>query len=105
MAEQAPSGGGFMKAFLPGLAIGIVVGGFAWAFLGPLVSNPPEPVSPTRPGGRVVVPAPSGGFDERAPQRADPAAEDKKSPEALEREAEAGNSPEQPAEPPAEAPK
>ena len=67
MAEQSANGGSFVKSFLPGLAIGLVIGGLAGAFLGPMVSNPPEPVA--RKGGPpIVIPLPPGTFDERAPK-------------------------------------
>ena len=76
MAEQSASSGSFVKSFLPGLAIGLVIGGLAGAFLGPMVSNPPEPVA--RKGGPpIVIPQPPGTFDERAPMKAEGEAEKK----------------------------
>ncbi len=79
MAEQSAGGGGFVKAFLPGLALGLVIGGLAGAFLGPMVSNPPEPVGTGRSGVPMVIPAAPGTFDERAPVKPEAPADGKKS--------------------------
>lgn len=74
MAEQSASGGGFLKAFLPGLAIGLVVGGLAGAFLPPMLGSTPEVVSAPKgaKGAFVPPPLPEGAIDERAPRPAQP---------------------------------
>ena len=78
MAEQTTGGGSFIKAFLPGLAIGLAVGGFAGAFLAPMIGSPPEPISPVRSGAPLVLPPANTGFDERAPRPAEPTDAEKK---------------------------
>lgn len=51
--QQQKVSGGFMKAFLPGLIVGFIVGGFAGAVLVPLMSKSdtfkPEPSAVKRP--------------------------------------------------------
>jgi outer membrane biosynthesis protein TonB len=51
--QQQKVSGGFMKAFLPGLIVGFIVGGFAGAVLVPLMSKSdtfkPEPSTVKRP--------------------------------------------------------
>ena len=64
MAEQSeqPKNNVFMRAFLPGLAVGVVVGALGWAFVGPMISNEPPPVKPVKTGeippGAIPAPPP-----------------------------------------------
>ncbi|MBI1190160.1 MAG: hypothetical protein GC200_05690 [Tepidisphaera sp.] len=39
MAEQSKSGGSFSTRFLPGLAVGVVIGGLAGAFISPILTE------------------------------------------------------------------
>ncbi|HRQ73490.1 MAG TPA: hypothetical protein PLU35_10720 [Phycisphaerales bacterium] len=41
------SQGGFAKAFLPGLVLGLIIGAFAGAVIPPMLSGPPAPAPGT----------------------------------------------------------
>jgi len=54
--------GGFAKAFLPGLVLGLIIGAFAGAVIPPMLSGPPAPAlgpngSTPTPRDRVEQPA------------------------------------------------
>jgi hypothetical protein len=60
------SGGAFGKAFLPGLILGLVVGGFAGAVLPTIIAGGPK--APERPAGSASrTPGPDHDRQERPP--------------------------------------
>lgn len=61
-AAGAKSSNGFVTLFLPGLLLGLVVGGVAGAFLAPLADAPAKVSAPTG-GGSSVKPNNSGPRD------------------------------------------
>lgn len=62
MAEQGTSGGSFSTRFLPGLAVGIVVGALAGAFIAPILTEGGATSGTTQAGGKVPV---TPGLDHR----------------------------------------
>lgn len=89
--NSAAPGGGFMKAFLPGLVVGLVVGVFGGVFVSPYLSNGPA-LTPTKDSTPVAGRTPREA-SERRDERADvapdsgaaptdPANPDAKAPEA-----------------------
>lgn len=97
--EDQPKSSSFIKAFLPGLAIGLVVGALGGAFIAPMINTDPPPLKPSRgvsdiPPGMIPAPPPDA-IDERAPMKT-PGTEDAKKDE---------TKPAEPAPVPAPAPK
>lgn len=64
--------GSYMKAFLPGLVLGLVIGGFGAAYLVPMLSTPDtKSANPgPRPGSQQPVPADQDRVQERPDQPA-----------------------------------
>lgn len=73
MADQvgSPTRSTFTRAFLPGLALGVVIGAIGGAFITPLINTDPPPVRPTKGVGEIppglIPPPPPDAIDERAP--------------------------------------
>ena len=84
MIEQAGGNGvsgSYMRAFLPGLVIGLVVGGFGGAYLVPMLSSP-DATQTTHPGPRPGTVAPTPDPDRIQERPEQPAAGETKPEEA-----------------------
>jgi hypothetical protein len=72
MSEQSSGngvGGSYMKAFLPGLMVGLIVGGFSAAYLVPMLSSPGT--TEAHPGPRPGAAAPVVEDKDRVQERPD----------------------------------
>lgn len=78
MSDQSSGngvGGSYMRAFLPGLVVGLIVGGFGAAYLVPMLSGPDT--IEAHPGPRPGAPAPVVDDKDRVQERPNQADETK----------------------------
>ncbi len=105
MSDQSSGngvGGSYMRAFLPGLVVGLVVGGFGAAYLVPMLSSPDT--IEAHPGPRPGAPAPVVEDKDRVQERPDQAGEPK--PDEVKTDAKSEDkAPAKPADKPVEPPK